>query len=135
MDKVLYPKTYVVDLGLSTLSVKRNITSSERRSLKSTTYLDKDKLNYSLTLTRPGFFGCSVAGGGGGGGVDSTPPPPRDLGRRLRNCHENWHTRYLWRNLPNKNKNKNVNDIALIRHLATSNITNFMWYNFLLVKK
>ena len=24
-----------------------------------------------LTLTRPGFFGCSVAGGGG---VESTPP-------------------------------------------------------------
>ena len=34
-----------------------------------------------------------------------------------------------------KNVNKNVNDIALIRHLATSNIANFMWYNFLLVKK
>ena len=34
-----------------------------------------------------------------------------------------------------KNKNKNVNDVALIRHLATSNIANFMWYNFLLVKK
>ena len=32
-------------------------------------------------------------------------------------------------------KNKNVNDVALIRHLATSNIANFMWYNFLLVKK
>ena len=31
--------------------------------------------------------------------------------------------------------NKNVNDVALIRHLATSNIANFMWYNFLLVKK
>ena len=30
---------------------------------------------------------------------------------------------------------KNVNDVALIRHLATSNIANFMWYNFLLVKK
>ena len=26
--------------------------------------------------------------------------------------------------------NKNVNDVALIRHLATSNIANFMWYNF-----
>ena len=31
--------------------------------------------------------------------------------------------------------NKNVNDVALIRHLATSNIANFMWSNFLLVKK
>ena len=28
-----------------------------------------------------------------------------------------------------------VNDVALIRHLATSNIANFMWYNFLLFKK
>ena len=27
----------------------------------------KSTLEY-LTLTRPGFFGCSVAGGGGGGG-------------------------------------------------------------------
>ena len=35
----------------------------------------------------------------------------------------------------NNNINKNVNDVALIRHLATSNIANFMWYNFLLVKK
>ena len=35
----------------------------------------------------------------------------------------------------NGKKNKNVNDVALIRHLATSNIANFMWYNFLLVKK
>ena len=32
-------------------------------------------------------------------------------------------------------ENQNVNDVALIRHLATSNIANFMWYNFLLVKK
>ena len=31
--------------------------------------------------------------------------------------------------------NKNINDVALIRHLATSNIANFMWNNFLLVKK
>ena len=30
--------------------------------------------------------------------------------------------------------NQNANDVALIRHLATSNIANFMWYNFLLVK-
>ena len=34
-----------------------------------------------------------------------------------------------------KKINKNVNDVALIRHLATSNIANFMWNNFLLVKK
>ena len=33
------------------------------------------------------------------------------------------------------NSHENVNDVALIRHLATSNIANFMWYNFLLVKK
>ena len=26
VDKVLYPKNYVVDLGLSTLSVKRNLS-------------------------------------------------------------------------------------------------------------
>ena len=34
-----------------------------------------------------------------------------------------------------KKQNKNVNDVALIRHLPTSNIANFMRYNFLLVKK
>ena len=59
-------------------------------------------LLFNLTLTRPGFFGCSVAGGGGW-----INPPPWDLGRRSRNHHENWHIRYLWRNLPNYKK-KNI---------------------------
>ena len=31
--------------------------------------------NQLLTLTRPGFFGCSVAEGGGGG-LNQPPPPP-----------------------------------------------------------
>ena len=31
---------------------------------------------------------------------------------------------------PTAQLNKNVNDVALIRHLATSNIANFMWYIF-----
>lgn len=33
------------------------------------------------------------------GGIQPPPPPPRDLGRRSCNRHENWHTRYLCRNL------------------------------------
>ena len=32
-------------------------------------------LSLLLTLTRPGFFGCFVAGGGGGG-LNHPPPPP-----------------------------------------------------------
>ena len=57
-------------------------------------YIKKD-FKFFFKPNQDGIFGCSVAGGG-----LNQPPPEISAVEH----HENWHIRYLWRNLPNYKK-------------------------------
>ena len=68
------------------------------------------KKSMSLTLTRPGFFGCSVAWGGGL--IQPPPPPPEISAVDCAIAMDNWHTRYQTKTKKKKKKKKKKKNYA-----------------------